>query len=77
MIWMWACFLFTIIAGAFYQYLAVKDLEIQDAQISGLKNFIPIRGWMAPGLICGVMLATFYGGAITFTIYAIIRLRQS
>ena len=75
MILMWACFLVTIIAGAFYQYLAVKDLEIQDAEIVGLRGFIPIWGWLAPGLIYGIILGAFYGGTIIFTVYAIIMLR--
>jgi hypothetical protein len=69
MILMWACFLFTIIAGAFYQYLAAKFMEASlEWEHSGAWD------WLEAGTIYGVMLATFYVGASTFTIYAIFRL---
>ena len=72
MIGMWVCFLITIIAGAFYQYLAVKLLEKAiDWQAYEAWD------WLQPGTVYGVMLAAFYGGAILFTIYAIIGLRHS
>jgi hypothetical protein len=69
MITMWVCFLLTIIAGAFYQYLAAKYME---ASIDWSHS--EAWGWLEPGTIYGVMLAAFYGGAILFTVYAIIRL---
>ena len=72
MIAMWVCFLIAIIAGAFYQYLAVKLLE--DA-IDW--KYFQAWDWLPPGVIYGVMLAAFYGGTIIFTVYAIIRLRHS
>jgi hypothetical protein len=70
MIAMWICFLTTILAGAFYQYLAVKFLErMLD------KNSYNLSAWLQPGQIYGVMLATFYAGSNIFTVYAIVRLR--
>jgi hypothetical protein len=72
MIAMWVCFLTTILAGAFYQYLAVKFLErLLD------KNSYNLWAWLEPGYIYAVMLGAFYGGSIIFTIYAIIRLSGS
>jgi hypothetical protein len=69
---MWVCFLVAIIAGAFYQYLAVKLLEeTVDWQA------YEVWKWLEPGLVYGVMLASFYGGTIIFTIYAIIRFRHT
>lgn len=68
---MWSCFLITIIAGAFYQYLAAKFMETSiDWEYYGNWN------WLQSGVIYGVMLGTFYAGATIFTIYAIIRLRH-
>jgi hypothetical protein len=70
MIAMWICFLTTILAGVFYQYLAVKFLErMLD------KNSYNLWAWLQPGQIYGVMLAAFYAGSIIFTVYAIVRLR--
>ena len=70
MIAMWACFLAAIVAGAFYQYLAVKYVERKfDPQYLGIWE------WLAPGSVYAIMLAAFYGGAGIFTIYAIVRLR--
>ena len=72
MITMWSCFLLTVLAGAFYQYLAVKYLE------QHLKwEFFRLWKWIEGGAVYGVMLASFYGGAIIFTIYAAIRLAHS
>jgi hypothetical protein len=71
MITMWVCFLLTIIAGAFYQYLAAKYME---ATINWSHS--QAWGWLEAGTVYGVMLAAFYAGAIIFTIYAIIRLRH-
>lgn len=69
MILMWACFLLAIISGAFYQYLATKYLEtIIDWEHSSAWS------WLEAGTIYGVMLAAFYGGAVIFTVYAIVRL---
>jgi hypothetical protein len=66
MILMWSCFLLTVLAGAFYQYLAAKFLE---QQINW--EFFKLWGWVQGGIVYGVMLISFYGGAIIFTIYAI------
>ena len=72
MIAMWICFLVAIITGAFYQYLAVKLLEeTLDWQA------YEVWKWLEPGLVYGMMLASFYGGTIIFTVYAIVRLRGS
>ena len=70
MITVWICFLVAIVTGAFYQFLAVKLLD-------GLLDWAYDRtwDWLEPGYVYGVMLAAFYGGAIIFTIYAVIRLR--
>jgi len=69
MILMWACFLVTILAGAFYQYLATKFLE---NQIKWEHFELPKR--LQAGHVYGIMLVAFYGGALTFTVYATIRL---
>ena len=69
MMLMWGCFLLAVLAGAFYQYLAVKYLQ-------GLANSEAGNEWewLQPGVIYAVMLAAFYGGAVVFTVYAISRL---
>lgn len=71
MIAMWACFLLTIVSGAFYQYLAVKYLE-------GCIDWEHDTSWdwLQPGWIYGAMLGAFYGGAIVFTVYAVSRLAR-
>jgi hypothetical protein len=66
---MWSCFLLAVVSGAFYQYLAVKYLE---QHVNW--EFYKAWEWLQAGTIYGVMLAAFYGGALIFTIYAIIRL---
>lgn len=76
MIVMWACFLVTIISGAFYQYLAVKYLEGEDSRVSGMTEVVHGWEWLAPGVMYGVMLVAFYAGTIIFTVYAIVRLRH-
>jgi hypothetical protein len=71
MVTMWSCFLITIIAGAFYQYLAAKFMEASiDWEYDCNWN------WLEPGVIYGVMLGAFYAGTTVFTIYAITRLRH-
>jgi hypothetical protein len=72
MIVMWACFLATMLAGALYQYLAAKYLE-QELDW----EYFKLWGWIQAGDVYGVMLGSFYGGSIIFTIYAIIRLKHS
>jgi hypothetical protein len=62
----WSCFLLTIIAGAFYQYLAVKQL---DAFLEW--EYVTYWDWLPPGVVYAVTLLAFYGGVIIFTIYAI------
>ena len=69
MIIMWACFLLAILAGAFYQYLAVKTVE---ASIDW--NHSEAWAWLQPGNVYAVMLGSFYGGTIIFTAYAASRL---
>ncbi len=65
----WLCFLLTILAGAFYQYLAVKML---DAWLDW--EYVSCWDWMPPGAVYAVMLVGFYGGAAIFTLYAIFQL---
>jgi len=67
MILMWSCFLLTVLSGALYQYLAAKYLEQQVDW-----EFFKLWGWIQAGTVYGVMLASFYGGALIFTIYAVI-----
>jgi hypothetical protein len=70
MLVMWGCFLLAIVAGALYQYLAVKYLEgIIDWEHMDMWRWAP-----DPGSIYGVMLLSFYGGTIILTIYAIVKL---
>lgn len=69
MILMWGCFLVTVLAGALYQYLATKYLEQQVDW-----EYFKLWGWITAGSVYGVMLASFYGGALIFTIYAMVRL---
>lgn len=72
MVTMWICFLAAIVLGAFYQYLAVKYLEsLLDS------NFYRGAAWLQAGTVYGIMLAAFYGGAVIFTVYAIVRLTQT
>ena len=71
MILMWSCFLLAVVSGAFYQYLAVKYLE---RHVNW--EFYEAWEWLQAGTVYGVMLAAFYGGALIFTVYAIIRLIQ-
>jgi len=63
----WSCFLLTILAGAFYQYLAVKFL---DAWLEW--EYVSCWDWLPPGVVYAVMLVALYGGAIAFTVYAIL-----
>jgi hypothetical protein len=69
---MWTCFLIAIIAGAFYQFLAVKQLD------SLLEwEYDKTWDWLQPGIVYGVMLAAFYAGTIIFTIYAIVQIKKT
>jgi hypothetical protein len=65
------CFLIAVVSGAFYQYLAVKYLESR-------LPWYTFKGWdwLAPGAVYGIMLGAFYGGTLTFTGYAIVRLSR-
>jgi hypothetical protein len=69
MILMWACFFLAVVVGAFYQYLAVKYLE-QELEWEYYRGW----RWLQAGNVYAIMLAAFYGGAIIFTVYSIIRL---
>jgi hypothetical protein len=71
MVAMWVCFLIAIIAGAFYQYLAVTYLATTIDW-----SHTTFWDWLEPGIAYGVMLVAFYGGTIIFTFYAICRLRR-
>jgi hypothetical protein len=71
MIAAWLCFLVAIVAGAFYQFLAVKFLDsLLDWEYDSTWD------WLQPGYVYALMLAAFYGGTVIFTIYAMIRLRH-
>jgi hypothetical protein len=69
LILMWSCFLLTVVSGALYQYLAAQSLE---------RYFVwhtpHVWDWLPPGLVYGIMLIAFYGGAFILTIYAIVGL---
>ena len=72
MIGMWTCFAVAIISGAFYQYLAVKYVEsCIDWEHSAAWD------WLQAGYVYGIMLFSFYGGTIIFTVYAIVSLRHT
>lgn len=69
----WACFLLAALSGAFYQYLAVKFLELK----SGVGRHY--YQWLdslikSPGNVYGVMLMSFYAGGVFFLFEAIRRL---
>jgi len=66
---MWSCFLLAILLAAFYQFLAVKQL---DAYLKWGYD----KRWdkLSPGTIYGLMLFTFYAGSVIFTVYAIVQL---
>jgi hypothetical protein len=68
---MWSCFLLAILLGAFYQFLAVKQL---DAFLDW--DYDETWDWAQPGWIYAAMLAAFYGGSVIFTIYAIVQLQK-
>ena len=67
----WAAFLFAVIAGAAYQYVAIKYME----SLSSLRsNQVPWGlKWSArsPGRVYGAMLVAFYAGAVLFTATAV------
>lgn len=69
----WAGFLIAIGAGAFYQYLAVKYMELLLPEKPGFTAFSRLAD--SPGTIYGVMLMSFYGSAVLFTCNAIFKLR--
>jgi hypothetical protein len=63
----WALFLLAIGAGGFYQYLAVKYLE---RQLPSQRYEAWDRLVSQCGLVYGVMLISFYGGSLAFTLHA-------
>ena len=69
LILMWSCFLLTVVAGAFYQYLAAQSLERYFVW-----HTVHFWDWLPPGLVYGDMLIAFYGGTFILTIYAIVGL---
>ena len=60
----------TVVAGAFYQFLATKIL---DAYLDWGHD--TTWDWLYPGYVYALMLVSFYGGAVIFTVYAIVRLK--
>jgi hypothetical protein len=68
---MWSCFLLAIMLGAFYQFLAAKQL---DAFLDW--DYDETWDWAQPGWTYAGMLATFYGGSVIFTMYAIVQLQK-
>jgi len=68
---MWGCFLLAILFGAFYQFLAVKQLD-------AFLDWEYDERWdkVQPGLIYAGMLVAFYLGSIIFTVYAILQLQK-
>jgi hypothetical protein len=68
---MWSCFLVTILLGAFYQFLAVKQLD-------AFLDWDYDETWdkIQPGWIYAGMLVAFYGGSVIFTAYAIVQLQM-
>jgi len=57
------------VSGAIYQYLAVKVL---DAWLEW--RYVDFWDWLPLGIIYAIMLFALYGGAITFSIYAILQI---
>jgi hypothetical protein len=68
---MWCCFVLAILAGAFYQFLAVKYLERTLTW-----EYDKTWEWLNPGSIYAVMLLSFYSGTILFTVYAVSHLTK-
>ncbi|PWU09917.1 MAG: hypothetical protein C5B51_05335 [Terriglobia bacterium] len=68
----WICFLLAILAGATYEYFAVKFLEWKAGVPRSHRN---IDEWLIqhPWLMYGVMLGGFYLGTFLFTVAAIQR----
>ena len=66
----WICFLIVILAGASYEYIAVKFLEWKSGVPRTHESWLD---WLIkhPWPIYGLMLWAFYLGAILFTIAAI------
>ncbi|MCD9186990.1 MAG: hypothetical protein LUM44_11195 [Pyrinomonadaceae bacterium] len=69
----WACFLLSIGAGVYYQYLAVKYLEVK-AKVDCDHFSWPKSLIEHPYPVYLTMILTFYAGAVLFTIDAIKRL---
>jgi hypothetical protein len=67
----WLLFLVAIGAGLLYQYAAIKFLEHQSDERAYvprlLRSLVLVRG---PGIAYGVMVSTFYAGAISVIICA-------
>ncbi len=70
----WLCFLISIGAGVSYQYFAVKFLEVK-SQIRRHHKSYPKFLIEHPWPMYSIMLVTFYGGAVFFTVGAIKRLQ--
>jgi len=72
----WSFLLFSIGCGATYNYFAIKYLEMRAGSLGGSAvDASPLVH--SPGLVYGVMLATFWIGAVLLTIGAVLRLRRS
>jgi hypothetical protein len=65
----WVCFLVAVLAGAFYQYHAVKYIE-RNCGLKGVPSWFE-RFDREPYLLYGTMLVSFAAGCLCFTITAI------
>ncbi len=67
----WLFFLVAIGAGVLYQYVAIKFVEYRNEK---KKTYVPrlleslVKG-RGPGVAYGVMLGSFYGGAVILVLY--------
>jgi len=71
----WASFLISVGAGVYYQYLAVKYLEVK-AKLDCDHIHWPKTLIAHPWPVYLIMMTTFYTGAILFTLDAVGRLPQ-
>jgi hypothetical protein len=73
MVTSWTLFLIAIGAGVFYQYLAIKFLEWKSGVVRHHRIW---PEWLThhPWPLYGLMLISFYGGAVFFTASAIRRM---
>ncbi len=67
----WICLLLSIGAGAWYQYVAIKEIAwIVEGVTRGMSPYdVPLQfpltiGWLWPGYTYGMMVVTFFLGAV-------------